>query len=278
MKHTTEAVGVMQARGLPPYPDEEGVESGERAETRGFPRGTLPLFRDLPSWGVSASRRIDRDPFATDRSHGEDGDAIAAPRVLFVDNFDSFTFNLVDEFARRGCEVEVFRNTVPASRLIELAGQDPPAGLFVLSPGPGRPAEAGCCVELVRLAAGKVPLLGVCLGHQALVEAFGGAVGPAPEPLHGRSSLVVHGGDPLFEGVPSPFPAGRYHSLAGVPAPGPIEAIAWSGPIVMAARHRRLPLIGVQFHPESILTPHGGRIVENVLREATAWRREPGEP
>ncbi len=195
------------------------------------------------------------------------------PRVLIVDNFDSFTFNLVDEFARRGCAVEVWRNTTPAAGLLAKAEAAPHASLIVLSPGPGYPQDAGCCVELIRLAAGRFPLFGVCLGHQALVQAFSGAVGPAPVALHGRSSSVVHEGDPLFDGVPTPFAAGRYHSLAGEPAPGPIVAIAWSGPVVMAARHRRFPLIGVQFHPESILTPQGGRIVENVLREACAWRR-----
>lgn len=194
------------------------------------------------------------------------------PRVLFVDNFDSFTFNLVDELARRGCEVEVRRNTVPAARLLESAGGGPAVSLVVLSPGPGRPSEAGCCVELIRLAAGRLPVFGVCLGHQALIEAFGGVVAPAPSPLHGRTSAVTHGGDPIFDGVPSPFTAGRYHSLAGEPPPEPLKAIAWSGSVQMAARHERLPLIGVQFHPESILTPHGGRIVENVLREALAWR------
>ncbi len=197
------------------------------------------------------------------------------PRVLFVDNFDSFTFNLVDEFARRGCGVEVWRNMAPAAALLARAEAAPRASLIVLSPGPGRPESAGCCVELIRLAAGRIPLLGVCLGHQALVAAFGGTVDPAPVALHGRSSPVVHEGDPLFEGVPTPFTAGRYHSLAGEPAPGPIEAIAWSGPVVMAARHRSFPLMGVQFHPESILTPHGGRIIENILREALAWRKKP---
>ena len=195
-------------------------------------------------------------------------------RILMVDNFDSFTFNLVDEFARRGCAVDVLRNTVPAERLLAIAEADPPVHLIVLSPGPGRPAAAGACEELVRLALGRVPLLGVCLGHQAIIEALGGEVRAAPVAIHGRSSLVEHRGDPLFEGVPSPFAAGRYHSLAGEPAPDPIEAIAWADGVVMGVRHRRQPLFGVQFHPESILTPFGGRILENVLREATAWRRD----
>jgi len=192
-----------------------------------------------------------------------------------VDNFDSFAFNLVDELARRGCKVEVMRNSVPAARLLALAETPPAARLIVLSPGPGRPAEAGSCTELIRLAAGRLPVLGICLGHQALIEAYGGVVTLAPSPLHGRSSLVEHDGDPLFDGVPSPFMAGRYHSLAGERPRDPLRAIAWAGSVPMAVRHRHLPLIGVQFHPESILTPHGGLIVENVLREALVWKGAP---
>jgi anthranilate synthase component 2 len=189
-------------------------------------------------------------------------------RIVLVDNFDSFTFNLVDEFARRGCGVEVWRNTVPAERLLERAcRRDGPAAI-VLSPGPGRPSQAGCCVDLIRMAAGRVPVLGVCLGHQALLEAFGGVVEQAETIVHGRASSVEHGGDRLFAGVPSPFPAGRYHSLAGHAVPGELEALAWTGRIVMAARHRRHPLLGLQFHPESVLTPWGGRLLENFLHEA----------
>jgi len=189
-------------------------------------------------------------------------------RVIMVDNFDSFTFNLVDEFARRGCDVEVWRNTVPAAHVLARATSTTGPSLVVMSPGPGRPSEAGCCPDLVRMAAGRVPLLGVCLGHQALVEAFGGVIEPAGAIVHGRASRVDHQGDPLFEGIPSPFMAGRYHSLAAHAVPEPLRPIAWAGPIVMAARHRGLPLFGVQFHPESILTPHGGRLLDNVLREA----------
>jgi anthranilate synthase/aminodeoxychorismate synthase-like glutamine amidotransferase len=121
---------------------------------------------------------------------------------------------------------------------------------------------------LIRLAAGCVPVFGVCLGHQVMLEAFGIVVEQAEAILHGRSSSVRHDGDRLFDGIPSPFVVGRYHSLAGHTVSGDIEALAWSGSIVMAARHRSLPLIGVQFHPESLLTPQGGRLIQNVLREA----------
>jgi anthranilate synthase/aminodeoxychorismate synthase-like glutamine amidotransferase len=194
-------------------------------------------------------------------------------KVVFVDNFDSFTFNLVDEFARRGCDVEVWRNTVPAEHVLERAEAASGPRLIVLSPGPGAPAGAGCCIEVCRRAAGRVPLLGVCLGHQALLEAYGGVVEQAEAILHGRSSRVEHDGDRLFDGIPSPFVVGRYHSLAGHTVPEDLEALAVTGRIVMAVRHRRHPLLGVQFHPESILTPDGGRLLENVLREAAELRR-----
>jgi anthranilate synthase component 2 len=189
-------------------------------------------------------------------------------RIVFIDNFDSFTWNLVDEFARRGAEVEVWRNTVPAEHALVRARSGGPS-LLVLSPGPGTPADAGCCIELVRLAAAeRLPLLGVCLGHQAMVEAFGGVVGPAGEVVHGKTSRVRHEGGPLFEGVPSPFPVGRYHSLAASVMPDSLRPIAGTGRLVMAVAHRTAPQFGVQFHPESILTPEGGRIIENVIRWA----------
>jgi len=189
-------------------------------------------------------------------------------RIVFIDNFDSFTWNLVDEFAKRGAAVEVWRNTVPAGHAVARARAGGPS-LLVLSPGPGTPAAAGCCVDLVRCAAAeRVPLLGVCLGHQAMVEAFGGSVGPAGEVVHGKTSTIRHNGGPLFDGVPSPMPAGRYHSLAASVMPECLTTIARTGHLVMAAAHRTVPQFGVQFHPESILTPEGGRIIENVIRWA----------
>ncbi len=195
-------------------------------------------------------------------------EALAEPlRLVFVDNFDSFTWNLVDEFARRGAAVEVWRNTLPARHLLARATEQP--SLLVLSPGPGAPRDAGCCIELIRLAAEhRVPLFGVCLGHQAMVEAFGGIVGPAGEIVHGKTSRVRHEGGMLFDGVPSPFPVGRYHSLAATVVPGCLESIASTDRVVMAVAHRAAPQFGVQFHPESILTPEGGRIIDNVIRWA----------
>ncbi len=187
-------------------------------------------------------------------------------RVTVVDNFDSFTFNLVDEFARRGCPVTVWRNDTPVPHLLKELDRAPTGHqLLVLSPGPGSPADAGCCIEFIRRIAGRVPILGVCLGHQAIIEAYGGTVGPAGEVVHGRSSALTHDGDVIFDGLHSPFVVGRYHSLAGTEIRAPIRPIAWSGSIVMAVRHQTLPILGVQFHPESILTPEGGLLLQNVL-------------
>ena len=190
-------------------------------------------------------------------------------RVVFVDNFDSFTWNLVDEFARRDAAVEVWRNTTPADIVLGRAEAGEPS-LIVLSPGPGTPADAGCCLELVRLAEGRVPLFGVCLGHQALVEALGGTVVHAGEVVHGKTTRVTHSGGVLFDGVPSPFVVGRYHSLAAGILPARLAPTATGGghPIIMAVEHREASMLGVQFHPESILTPDGGRIIENVMRWA----------
>jgi anthranilate synthase component II len=191
-------------------------------------------------------------------------------RVIFVDNFDSFTWNLVDEFAKRGAEVEVWRNTVTADHAVARA-VGPGPSLIVLSPGPGTPADAGCCVELVRRAAvGRVPVFGVCLGLQAMVESFGGVVSPAGAVVHGKTSKVRHDGGTLFEGVPSPFLVGRYHSLAASVMPDSLAPIAETDGIVMAVAHRTAPQLGVQFHPESTLTPEGGRIIENVMHWAAA--------
>jgi anthranilate synthase component 2 len=171
-----------------------------------------------------------------------------ALRLVFVDNFDSFTWNLVDEFARRGNQVEVWRNSVPAPVVLERAREVP--SLLVLSPGPGTPSEAGCCVDLVRLAAdAQVPLFGVCLGHQAMVQAFGGVVAPAGEVVHGKTSRVRHEGGPLFEGIPSPFPVGRYHSLAATTLPDCLHAVAGTERIVMAVAHRSAPSSGYSSIP-----------------------------
>ena len=190
--------------------------------------------------------------------------------VLCVDNFDSFVFNLVDEFARRGCGVAVWRNDVGAAEVLALAERIDGPALVVLSPGPGTPARAGCCVELVRRAPPTLPIFGVCLGHQAIVEACGGAVGRAGEVVHGKASPVRHAGNGLFAGLEDPMKVGRYHSLVGTIVPAELAVTARIGELVMAVEHVARPLAGVQFHPESILTPRGGALIDNVVAWACA--------
>lgn len=186
--------------------------------------------------------------------------------VLFMDNFDSFVFNLVDELARRGCRIEVWRSDIPAATALELALALPTPRLVVLSPGPGTPAKAGCCLELLRGAPSWLPFFGVCLGHQAIIEAHGGVVDPARTIVHGKSSQVAHEGVGLFDGLPSPMSVGRYHSLVGTEIPVALRPTAEVDGEVMAVEHVSLPRWGVQFHPESILTPLGGRLIDNVMR------------
>lgn len=190
--------------------------------------------------------------------------------VLFIDNFDSFSFNLVDELRRRGCQVEVWRNDLDASEA--MARAEASDALIVLSPGPGAPSEAGCCVELCKRAAErKRPLFGVCLGHQAIVEAFGGSVGPAGAIVHGKSDKILHDGVGILKALPSPFPAARYHSLAATKLPFALRCTArLESGLVMAVEHESAPIAGVQFHPESILSPLGGALFDNLL----LWAQE----
>jgi anthranilate synthase component 2 len=185
--------------------------------------------------------------------------------VLLVDNYDSFVFNLADELERRDARVTVWRNDIPVERALELVADLPPPRLVVLSPGPGRPERAGCCVELVRRAPADLPLLGVCLGHQAIVAAVGGEVGLAGSVVHGKASRIAHTGQGLFAGLPSPMTAGRYHSLIGSRIPTQLRITASLGELPMAVEHESRPVWGVQFHPESILTPAGGRLIENAI-------------
>ncbi|GLZ09413.1 aminodeoxychorismate synthase, component I [Actinomadura sp. NBRC 104412] len=191
-------------------------------------------------------------------------------RTLVIDNYDSFTHNLVQYVAMAGGEPTVVRNDDPAWDPGSLRGFDN----VVISPGPGRPdreADFGICAEVIEHA--RVPLLGVCLGHQGICHRFGARVVPAPEVRHGRPSLVEHSGDALFRGVPSPFSAVRYHSLTVEGLPPVLEPIAWADDgVLMGVRHRERPMWGVQFHPESVRTEHGQRIIGNFM-ELTAGRR-----
>jgi anthranilate synthase component 2 len=199
------------------------------------------------------------------RGDGEDG-----ARLLVVDNRDSFVFNLVDEFRRRGAEVLTLRSHITLEKLEEHLGRFRPHGV-VLSPGPGHPEEAGIMVPWLR-SDPRVPVLGVCLGHQALAVAAGGRVDTAPKLLHGRASRIFLQPDPLFEGLPSSLVAGRYHSLVVAEVPESMMVIASTrdngNEVVMGIRHRFRPRVGLQFHPESILTPQGGQILWNFVREA----------
>jgi anthranilate synthase component 2 len=192
--------------------------------------------------------------------------------VLIVDNYDSFVFNLADEFERRGHTVTVWRNDIGVDRALELIDALPAPRLVVLSPGPGTPDRAGCCEELVRRAPEGVTLFGVCLGHQAIVEALGGRIGRARSVVHGKATKVDHSRSGLFQGLPTPMAVGRYHSLIGARIPDALAVTAEVDGEPMAVEHRRRPIYGVQFHPESILTPLGGRLIDNLIELARGDR------
>jgi anthranilate synthase/aminodeoxychorismate synthase-like glutamine amidotransferase len=182
--------------------------------------------------------------------------------LLLIDNYDSFTYNLAHLFGVLGVEVVVRRNDEIA--IDEIEGLAP--SHLVISPGPGRPEHAGVSGAAVELLAGRVPVLGVCLGHQAIVTAFGGSVGSAQTLVHGKATAVDHDGRGIFAGLPEGFSAGRYHSLAATSLPASLEVSATAADgEVMAVRHRELRVDGVQFHPESVLTPDGPALARNFL-------------
>jgi anthranilate synthase/aminodeoxychorismate synthase-like glutamine amidotransferase len=185
-------------------------------------------------------------------------------KVLLIDNYDSFTYNLVQYLRASGAECVVRHNDATSVRDVVASK---PAGVLI-SPGPGAPSDAGVTLELIRALAGTVPMLGVCLGHQALAQAFGARIERAATPVHGKASQVSHDGRGVFRNLPSPFAATRYHSLLVAPdsVPAELEVSARSeGGEIMGLRHRELQLEGVQFHPESILTEHGPQLVQNWL-------------
>jgi anthranilate synthase component 2 len=186
--------------------------------------------------------------------------------LLMIDNYDSFTYNLVQYLGELGQEVRVVRNDEMTLPQIEALG----AERIVLSPGPCTPNEAGVSLELIKRMAGRVPILGVCLGHQAIGQAFGGRIVHAKTLMHGKVSAIHHGGKGVFAGLPSPYNATRYHSLAieRATCPAELEITAWTDDgEIMGVRHRSLPVEGVQFHPESILTEHGHSLLRNFLTE-----------
>ncbi len=186
-------------------------------------------------------------------------------RILLIDNYDSFTYNLVQAFAAQGAEVLVYRNdAIDADRALKLE----PTHL-VISPGPGRPEDAGVSLTMIGVFSEKVPILGVCLGHQCLVSHFGGNIVRAERLMHGKTSMVKHDGKTVFRGLAQPFEAGRYHSLCAdhTSLPDDLELTAQTDRReVMGVRHRELPLEGVQFHPESVLTPEGEKLMDNFIR------------
>jgi anthranilate synthase component II len=195
--------------------------------------------------------------------------------IVLIDNYDSFTFNLVHYLGELGAEVRVHRNDKITSAAV--IGTDPDA--IVLSPGPCTPKEAGICLELIAAAADKIPILGVCLGHQAIGDAFGGRVVRAPTPVHGKLSEIRHSGAGIFRGINAPFKATRYHSLvverATLPDELAVTADTEDG-LIMGLAHTRLPVHGVQFHPESIASAHGHQLLRNFLDIAAAWNAAAG--
>jgi anthranilate synthase component 2 len=192
----------------------------------------------------------------------------SALKLLMIDNYDSFTYNLVQYFAELGAQVEVFRNDE-----ITVAGiAERKPDRLVVSPGPCSPAEAGISVEAIQYFAGKLPILGVCLGHQGIAAAFGGRVVRAQQLMHGKTSEISTTQQGVFKGLPARFTVNRYHSLAieRSSCPPTLELTAWTDDgEIMAVRHRQLPIEGVQFHPESILTEHGHALLRNFLEQAT---------
>ena len=189
--------------------------------------------------------------------------------ILLIDNYDSFVYNLYQVLAAAGADCRVIRND--ALSVAEVAALKPRA--IVLSPGPGRPEQAGICLEVIEKLGATIPLLGVCLGHQAIAHAFGGTVGYAPQLMHGKTSAIAHAGTGLFRGLPSPMTVARYHSLVAEPdsLPECLEVTATTADgVIMGLRHRELPIQGLQFHPESIATEQGPALLRNFLAEVGA--------
>ncbi|MTC59080.1 anthranilate synthase component II [Providencia rustigianii] len=186
--------------------------------------------------------------------------------ILLLDNVDSFTYNLVDQLRASGHQVVIYRNTVCAEHILTVlkALENP---ILVLSPGPGKPSEAGCMPEVLHKVKGTIPVIGICLGHQAIVEAYGGLVSPAGEILHGKASMATHDEQAMFAGLENPISVARYHSLVGSQIPEALTICAQSNGMVMAVRNDEQRVCGFQFHPESILTTQGKQLLENTV----AW-------
>jgi anthranilate synthase component II len=194
------------------------------------------------------------------------------PAVTIIDNYDSFTFNLVHYLGGLGAEISVYRNDQVSVADVLAARPD----AIVLSPGPCTPSDAGICLDLIEAASAEIPIFGVCLGHQAIGEAFGGEVIRAPVPMHGKISEISHASETVFAGINAPFRATRYHSLIVKrdSLPDDLHVTAETDGLVMGLSHRERPTHGVQFHPESIASEHGHRILSNFLDLAAAWNKK----
>ncbi|WP_417605071.1 aminodeoxychorismate/anthranilate synthase component II [Oceanimonas baumannii] len=184
--------------------------------------------------------------------------------IFLLDNYDSFTYNLVDQFRALGATVNIYRNTVPVAQLLA-AMEQASNPVLVLSPGPGKPSDAGNMPTLIEQCLGRFPILGICLGHQALVEHYGGRVESAGEIKHGKSSLISHSGQDMFAGLPNPLPVARYHSLVGTEIPAGLEVVADFNGMTMAVQDKTNRVLGFQFHPESIMTTDGARLLAQSL-------------
>lgn len=190
--------------------------------------------------------------------------------IFFLDNFDSFVYNLVDLFRTLNHPVTIYRNDVAATQIKQAMDACPGPVVLVLSPGPGSPRQAGCMLELIALCQVRFPIIGICLGHQALIEHFGGEVSSAGEILHGKASGIKHDGKRMFAGLQQPLPVARYHSLAGTRVSAELTVNASYEDIPMAVVNDELRVVGFQFHPESILTTHGARLLTQTLAWVTA--------
>lgn len=195
---------------------------------------------------------------------------LSACHVFLLDNFDSFTYNLVDQFRSMGAKVTIYRNDVTPELIISKMESSEQPPVLVLSPGPGSPSDAGCLVTLVKQCVNRFPMLGICLGHQAIVEAFGGTIGLSPETVHGKSSAIAHSGLGPFAGLINPMPVARYHSLMAHKLPSELEVVAKTDDIVMSVMNSQQTVLGFQFHPESILTPDGEQLLAQSLNHLLA--------
>lgn len=187
--------------------------------------------------------------------------------VFLLDNFDSFTYNLVDELRTMGMELLIYRNNVAPSQIVDRMRDKAKTHqvLLMLSPGPGTPSEAGCMLELISMVRGEFPVIGICLGHQAIVEHFGGTIVRADEVMHGKSSAIEHSAQNIFASLPNPLPVARYHSLMASNMPEELEVVASFNTIPMAVCHSDMRMLGFQFHPESILTAQGSQLLKQSI-------------